>query len=182
MPSSIPLIIACILIIIFLSYLTIFTLFYHHRKATLFSNLEPLFKSHTSRDIYLSLIHLNAQCPTHILQAALLDRAKEDISRIYILQKIKGAARSLLQKGHITQVIWTYLQVVEAELIDEIEDVQAEARGLRGEDWGDIIMIQANEYFQKCFIIKSLENLGLDLREGKILLNEEEIEKRRSEE
>jgi hypothetical protein len=61
-------------------------------------------------------------------------------------------------------VTWKHLEVAEAELINEIEDVQAEARGLGGEDWGDIIMIQANEYFQKCTIIKSLENLGLDLR------------------
>lgn len=163
MSSLIPITIASILIINLLCFLTVYTLYYRRGKETLFSNLEPLFENHTSRDIYLSLLHLNTPCPTHVLQAALLERAKEAISRIYIIQKTKAAAKNLFQKGHITSVTWKYLESVEAELLDEIEDVQAEARGLGGEDWGDIIMIQANEYFQKCTVIKTLETLGLDL-------------------
>src|ERR1700755_397653 len=98
MSSPMPALIAGILIIVVFSYLTKFTFLYQRRKASLFENIPSLFNCQLSWDVYLSLLHLDIACPVQIRQAALLERAKEDISRIHTLKKLQAAACKLSEK------------------------------------------------------------------------------------
>ena len=144
-------------LILVLGSLTVFSVVYRRHKALLSSELEPLFPQHCERDIYLTLLHLDTPCPPKLIKAALLERAKEDISRIHNLRDSKTAATHLLEQGLIPE--WTFQQILtaEAELKLEIADVIAEATALGGSDWGKCILPQANEYYQKMTILNTIE-------------------------
>jgi translocation protein SEC66 len=144
-------------LILVLGSLTVFVTIYRRRRALESSNLEPWLHQHRARDIYLTLLHLDTPvCPT-LLKAALLERAREDISRIHTLRENKTAATTLLQKGSISES--TFQQILDAEAIlnAEIEDVMAEAKALGGEEWEQTIMSQANEYHQKNTVLETID-------------------------
>src|SRR5271169_2595093 len=163
-------------LILVLGSLTIFSTIYRRHKATLSSNLEPWFPQHRQRDIYLSLLHLNSPpCPPKLLKSALFERAREDIARIYNLRESKTAATSLLQKGSISEDTFQQLNVAEAELNVEIQDVVAEARALGGDDWGHTILAQANEYHQKNGMLKILERTRKYAEYVKTEVQEDEV-------
>ena len=91
------------------------------------NNLEPWFSSHTPRDVYLSLLHLDEKVPDSVLKAALLQRACEDIRRILLVRNQKGPLNSLLQRGSVGDDLWQrFLRAekeIEAELRDVVEEV-----------------------------------------------------------
>jgi hypothetical protein len=139
-----------------------FTIIYHRHKTNLHSKLEPFWAHNRARDIYFSLLHIEVpNYPPYLLQAALFERAKEAISRIHILRDSKGVARRLLSKGVISEATSQLLSVAEMELTAEIADIMMEARILGGDEWGDSIMLQANESAQKDTVLKTLEKLRL---------------------
>jgi translocation protein SEC66 len=144
-------------LILVLGSLSIFSTVYRRRKARQSSSLEPWFPPNRQRDIYLTLLHLDPACPPKALKAALLERAREDISRIYSLREAKTAATALLQKGSISEDTFSQIVAAETEMNVEIADVMAEARALGGEDWGQNILPQANEFYQKANILKTVE-------------------------
>jgi hypothetical protein len=147
---------------IFLGLLIIFTIIYHRQKTDLLSKLEPFWTYNAARDIYFTLSHLEDTCyPPRLLQAALFERAKEATSRICILRDSKDVTRKLLSKGVISEATFQLLTVAETELAAEIADIVMAARTLGGDEWGDSIMLQANEYAQKNTVLRSLEQLGL---------------------
>ena len=153
--------IAVAYLVLVLGSLTIFSTVYRRRKAAETSNIEAWFPTHRARDVYLTLLHLDTPCPPNLLKAALLERAKEDISRIYSLREQKPAAAKLLQKGSISEDTYQQIVAAETELNGEIADVMAEARALGGDEWGQTILPQANEYYQKTVILKSFERSRL---------------------
>ena len=67
------------------------------------------------------------------------------------------AAAQLLQKGSLSESTFQQLNAAEAEMNIEIQDVMAEARALGGDEWGQTILAQANEYHQKNAMLKTLE-------------------------
>jgi translocation protein SEC66 len=144
-------------LILLLGSLTVFSTIYRRRRALQSSNLEPWFTQHKERDIYLTLLHLDTPVSPKLLKAALLERTREDISRIYKLRESKTAATMLLQKGSISESTFQQIIAAEADLNVEIADVMAEAKALGGEDWGQNILPQANEYYQKLTILENIE-------------------------
>ena len=144
-------------LILVLGSLTVFSTVYRRRKALQSANLEPWFPPNRERDVYLTLLHLDSPCPPKLLKAALLERAKEDISRIYTLRESKTAATQLLAQGSISESTWQQIIAAEAELNAEIADVIAEATALGGSEWGQSILPQANEYHQKTTILNTIE-------------------------
>ena len=144
-------------LILVLGSLTAFSTVYRRRKAQQSQNLQPWFPTHRARDIYLTLLHLEPPPPPALPKAALLDRAKENISRVYLLREQKTAANQLLQKGSIAETTFQQIVAAEAELNLEIQDVVNEARALGGDEWGNSILPQANEYYQKTTILKTID-------------------------
>ena len=146
-------------LVLVLGSLAIFSSVYRRRKALQSSNLEPWFPNHHQRDVYLTLLHLeNPPCPPKLLKAALFERAREDIIRLRNLRERKPAANQLLQKGSISESTWRQLNAAEAELNMELQDVTSEARALGGDEWGQTILAQANEYHQKIQFLKIMES------------------------
>ena len=90
------------------------------------ANLEPWFPSHTPRDIYLSLLHLDEKVPDSILKAALLQRACEDIRRILAIRNQKGPLNALLQRGSVGDDLWQRFLRAEKEIEVELKDVVEE--------------------------------------------------------
>jgi hypothetical protein len=161
---------------IFLGVLLIFTIIYHRQKTDLLSKLEPFWTDNPARDIYFTLSHLEDTCyPPRLLQAALFERAKEAISRIFILRDSKVVSRKLLSKGVISKATLQLLTIAETELTAEIADIVMEARTLGGDEWGDYIMLQANEYAQKNTVLRSLEELRLFHEPDKEELEKEKV-------
>lgn len=106
----------------------------------------------------MTLLHMESpQCPPKLLKAALLERAKEDISRLRTLRESKNAANQLLQKGSISEETWQQLNAAEMELNMELQDVVMEARAMGGDEWAQTIIAQANEYYQKAQFLKIIE-------------------------
>ena len=149
-------------LVLVLGSLTIFSTVYRRRKALQYSNLEPWFPNHHERDVYLSLLHLeNPSCPPTLLKAALFERAREDVSRVYTIRESKAAATLLLQKGSISESTFQQITAAEAEMNLEIQDLLSEATALGGQEWAAIIIQQANEYHQKNMVLKSVERSKL---------------------
>jgi translocation protein SEC66 len=144
-------------LVLVLGSLTVFSTIYRRRKALQLASVEPWFPNHRERDIYLTLLHQEPACPPRLLKAALLKRAKEDISRVYILRESKAAATQLLQKGSISEMTFQRIVAAEGELNAEIADVMAEAKALGGEEWGSSILPQANEFYQKKIVLETIE-------------------------
>jgi translocation protein SEC66 len=137
-------------LVLVLGSLTLFSTFYRRRKAEQSKNLELWFPTHHERDVYLTLLHLeNPACPPSFLKAALFQRAREDLRRVYAIRESKPAANNLLQKGSISEATFQALNAAEQELNLELQDVVAEARALGGDEWGQTILAQANEAHQR---------------------------------
>jgi translocation protein SEC66 len=137
-------------LVLVLGSLAIFSTFYRRRKAQQSQNLEPWFPNHHERDVYLTLLHLeNPACPPSLLKAALFQRAREDIRRVYTLKEAKPAANNLLQKGSISESTFQQINAAEQEMNLELQDLVSEARALGGEEWAQTIVPQANEAHQR---------------------------------
>ena len=98
------------------------------------TSLAPWFPAHLQRNIYLSLLHLEAEpgqekaptVPESVLKAALLRRAAEDIHRIMQIRNAKQALTVLQQRGSIGDDLWQSFVRAEGEMEDELRDVVME--------------------------------------------------------
>ncbi|KAI5847125.1 Sec62/63 complex, subunit Sec66 [Morchella snyderi] len=143
--TAISLIAPLVYITVLVGTLAVFSSLYRKRKANKASSLKPWFGPHYARDVYLTLLHQeNTKVPDTILKAALLRRATEDIRRIIALRQAKGSLQQLLQKGSISDDLWTRFTVAEAEIEEELRDVVLEANAFK-EGWGNTIFQTANE-------------------------------------
>ncbi|KAF8456221.1 Pre protein translocase subunit Sec66-domain-containing protein [Terfezia claveryi] len=124
--------------------LAVFSSLYRKRKANRAASLEPWFPTHTARDVYLTLLHMDPPVPASLLKAALLRRATEDIHRIITIRSAKQALAQLLQRGSIGDDLWTRFTAAEKEIEEELRDVVMEANAFK-QDWGATIFQSANE-------------------------------------
>lgn len=110
-------------ITVLIGSLAVFSSLYRKRKAAKAASLEPWFEPHTARDVYNSLLHIDGpdgeKIPDHVLVAALLLRAKEDIRRVLTLRQSKQGLQQLLQKGSVGDDLWTRFEAANAEM-DEV--------------------------------------------------------------
>jgi translocation protein SEC66 len=150
-----------------------FSHLYRRRQVTAKLRLAPYFPEHTTRNIYLSLLHLqdsekDAKVPESVLRAALLARACDDIRRVMEIQRRKPALAALLQRGVVGDEIFQRLQRAEQELELELKDVVAEANALSGSGgqggtWGQSIFQSANEMVQNQMLREKLEGIKAGL-------------------
>jgi translocation protein SEC66 len=130
------LLLPCAYLIILIGSLYSFSSVYRQRQLSRASKLEPWFPTHVTRNIYLSLLHLDPesasekddekklkQVPDTVLKAALLKRAVEDIQRIVQLRQAKPALQTLLQRGSVGDELWQRFQRAEQEMEIEVKDV-----------------------------------------------------------
>ena len=102
--------------------------------AAISTSLAPWFPPHLQRNIYFSLLHLEAEpgqekaptVPESVLKAALLRRATEDIHRIMKIRNAKQALSVLQQRGSIGDDLWQRFVRAEGEMEDELRDVVME--------------------------------------------------------
>jgi len=129
--------------------LAVFSSLYRKRKAYKAASLEPWFPAHTSRDLYLTLLHMETEpkIPDSLLKAALLNRATEDIERVMTIRSAKSSLSQLLQKGSVGDDLWTRFCRAEKEIEEELRDVVMEASAFKPE-WGNSIFQTANEIAQ----------------------------------
>ncbi|RMJ22480.1 translocation protein Sec66 [Aspergillus sp. HF37] len=137
------------------------------------SSLEPWFPPHLQRDIYFSLLHLDAPAaassstngsggkktppvPDSVLKAALLRRATEDINRVLALRSQKQALAMLLQRGSVGDDLWQRFQRAEKEMEDEVRDVVSEANAY-APNWGQTIFQSANEMMNNGLVRKIVD-------------------------
>jgi translocation protein SEC66 len=131
-------------LIILIGSLYSFSSVYRQRQLARASKLEPWFPNHVTRNIYLSLLHLDpaeggdgdekalsnekgqSKVPDSVLKAALLKRAVEDIQRIVQLRQAKPALQTLLQRGSVGDELWQRFQRAEQEMEVEVKDVVEE--------------------------------------------------------
>jgi len=150
-----------------------FSHLYRQRQVNKKLRLAPYFPSHTTRNIYLSLLHLqddaDTKVPDSVLRAALLARACDDIRRIMEVRVRKPALAALLQRGVVGDEIFQRLQRAEQELELELKDVVAEANALSGSGpsspgtWGTYIFQSANEMVQNQLLREKLEGIKTGL-------------------
>lgn len=131
-------------LIILIGSLYSFSSVYRQRQLARASKLEPWFPQHVTRNIYLSLLHLDpesasaetndekklSKVPDSVLKAALLKRAVEDIQRIVQLRQAKPALQTLLQRGSVGDELWQRFQRAEQEMELEVKDVVNEVSQL----------------------------------------------------
>jgi translocation protein SEC66 len=131
-------------LIILIGSLYSFSSVYRQRQLARASKLEPWFPNHVTRNLYLSLLHLDpaesgdekalsksdeksqSKVPDSVLKAALLKRAVEDIQRIVQLRQAKPALQTLLQRGSVGDELWQRFQRAEQEMEVEVKDVVEE--------------------------------------------------------
>ncbi|OQN99375.1 hypothetical protein B0A48_14352 [Cryoendolithus antarcticus] len=145
---------------ILLTTLISFSRTYRSRQLQRAARLAPWFPSHTSRDIYLTLLHLepsdeksekSTKVPESVLKAALLKRALEDIQRIVALRQAKGPLQALLQRGSVGEELWVRFQRAEGEMEAEVKEVVEEANAYVP-GWGQVIFQSANEMNQNLLL------------------------------
>lgn len=144
-----------------------FSHLYRQRQVKSKLRLAPYFGPHTTRNVYLSLLHLqddaaNTKVPDSVLRAALLSRAIEDIQRIMEVRTRKPALAQLLQRGVVGDEIFQRLQRAEQELEVELKDVMAEANAL-APGWGQSIFQSANEMVQNKLLRDKLDAIKVNL-------------------
>jgi translocation protein SEC66 len=120
--------------------LATFSHLYRQRKAAKSASLEPWFPTHLSRNLYLSLLHLEqpseegkgktVTVPDSVLKAALLRRATEDIHRIISIRNAKQAVTTLLARGSVGDDLWQRFLRAEKEMEEELKDVVNEVNHL----------------------------------------------------
>jgi translocation protein SEC66 len=167
-------------LLLVLGSLIVFSIIIRRQKALEATKVEPWFPEHHQRNVYFTLLHMeDSVCPPKLLRAALLERAKENISRIHILRDSKIAAHELLRKGSISESLYQQIITAEEEMSLEMKDVIAEAKGLEGDEWGKTIIAQANEYYQKGIVLKTLQHVKeFEEREKEIWEKENALQKR----
>jgi len=134
-------------LVVLVGSLLLFSRIYRKRVASRLAN-DPWFPSHPERDTYVTLLQQSdPSASEQLLKAALLRRAVADVHRIIRIREDKAALNNLLQKGSISDELWTKFLATEKELEAEIVDVVAEANSFR-EGWGQIIFQTANEMVQ----------------------------------
>ncbi|KAJ1331141.1 translocation protein SEC66 [Microdochium nivale] len=159
-----------------------FSTIYRKRIASRSASLEPWFGQHLSRNIYLSLLHLDPEdgqekgpkVPESVIRAALLRRAVEDIQRIIQIRTSKQALNGLLQRGSIGDDLAQRFARAEKEVEEELKDVVAEANALYP-GWGQIIFQSANEINARAALTDKLNEI-----EAKTQSETEWWEKRRA--
>ncbi|KAH7035052.1 translocation protein-like protein [Microdochium trichocladiopsis] len=159
-----------------------FSTIYRKRKASRSASLEPWFGQHLSRNIYLSLLHLDPEdgkekapkVPDSVIRAALLRRAVEDIQRIIQIRTSKQALNGLLQRGSIGDDLAQRFARAEKEVEEELKDVVSEANALYP-GWGQIIFQSANEINARAMLTEKLDEI-----EAKVDSEKEWWEKRRA--
>jgi len=146
MVNLLPLLAPISYVAVLVGSLIVFSSLYRKRKAAKAASLEPWFPPHMTRDIYLSLLHLESSkpVPDTVLKAALLNRARDDIKRVMSLRGSKASLQMLLQRGSVGDDLWTRFTAAEAEMEEELRDVVMEANGFK-EGWGAYIFQSANE-------------------------------------
>lgn len=153
-----------------ISYLSIlvasmgtFSYLYRRRQTLSKLRLAPYFPPHTTRNVYLSLLHLpdsekSTKVPDSVLRAALLSRAMTDIHRIMEIRTRKPALSTLLQRGVVGDEIYQRLLRAESELEAELKDVVAEANAL-APGWGQSIFQSAGEMVQNKLLREKLDSI-----------------------
>ena len=136
---------------------------YRRRQHLSKLRLAPYFPPHTTRNVYLSLLHLpenekSTKVPDSVLRAALLSRAVTDIHRIMEIRTRKPALSTLLQRGVVGDEIYQRLLRAESELEAELKDVVAEANAL-APGWGQSIFQSAGEMVQNQLLREKLDNI-----------------------
>lgn len=165
-------------LVLVLGSFILFSTFYRRRKAEQSKNVEPWFPTHHERDVYLTLLHLESPpSPPSLLKAALFQRAREDLRRVYAIREAKPAANNLLQKGSISEATFQALNVAEQELNAELQDVVAEARALGGDEWGQTILAQANEAHQRVLQGQMIERARVYAKRREVRWKEMEVVK-----
>ncbi|KAK8114620.1 preprotein translocase subunit Sec66 [Apiospora kogelbergensis] len=132
------------------SSLYVFSTIYRKRKAAESANLAPWFPAHLQKEVYSTLLELDAdkdrktKVPESVVRAALLRRAVEDIARIIQVRQAKQALNTLLQRGSVGEDLNQRFQRAEKEIEEELKDVVMEANAL-APGWGQTIFQSANE-------------------------------------
>jgi len=130
--------------------LATFSYIYRQRKAAAAEALEPWFPPHLQRNIYLSLLEIQAKpdtkVPDSVLKAALLRRATEDIHRILSIRNAKPALQQLIARGSVGDELMQRFLLAEKEIEQELRDVVEEANALAPQqNWGATIFQSAGE-------------------------------------
>ncbi|KAM0712187.1 hypothetical protein Q7P37_011281 [Cladosporium fusiforme] len=166
-------------LVILIGSLYSFSTVYRQRQIARASKLEPWFPQHVTRNIYLSLLHLDPEAasdgsekklskvPDSVLKAALLKRAVEDIQRIVQLRQAKPALQTLLQRGSVGEELWQRFQVAEQEMEAEVKDVVSEANAF-APNWGQVIFQSANEINQNILLKKRIGEMQVELDADKV--------------
>lgn len=163
-------------LIILIGSLYSFSSVYRQRQISRASKLEPWFPQHVTRNIYLSLLHLDpetasadgddekklSKVPDSVLKAALLKRAVEDIQRIVQLRQAKPALQTLLQRGSVGDELWQRFQRAEQEMEIEVKDVVNEANAF-APNWGQVIFQSANEINQNILLKQRITEMQAEL-------------------
>ncbi|ETN37039.1 uncharacterized protein HMPREF1541_08028 [Cyphellophora europaea CBS 101466] len=167
-PSLVSLLIPITYLSILIGSMATFSYLYRRRQALKKMRLAPYFPAHTTRNVYLSLLHLpetteKSKVPDSVLRAALLSRACTDVQRILTIRSRKPALNTLLQRGVVGDEIWQRLLRAEQELEAELKDVVAEANALAA-GWGQTIFQSASEMVQNQMLKEKLagHRAGID--------------------
>lgn len=170
--SLLSLLIPTAYLTILVGSLATFSTLYRQRLLNSKLRLSPYFPPHTSRNVYLTLLHQAdtqsdlKNVPNSILMAALQERAIEDIMRIREIQTRKAPLNTLLQRGVVGDDIWQRLLRAEQELEAELKDVVAEANALAN-GWGGHIFQSANEIVVNRMTKKVVEDRRANLASEK---------------
>ncbi|KAK8082111.1 Translocation protein sec66 [Apiospora saccharicola] len=161
------------------SSLYVFSTIYRKRKAAESANLAPWFPPHLQKEIYSTLLELDAdkdrktKVPEGVIRAALLRRAVEDIARIIQVRQAKQALNTLLQRGSVGEDLNQRFQRAEKEIEEELKDVVMEANAL-APGWGQTIFQSANEIAANTVLRSRIDNI-----QNKAAAEKEWWEKRR---
>ncbi|KEF59996.1 uncharacterized protein A1O9_04845 [Exophiala aquamarina CBS 119918] len=143
-----------------------FSHLYRQRQVNSKLRLAPYFGPHTSRNIYLSLLHQqdnpDTKVPDTILRAALFARALEDVQRMMEVRTRKPALATLLQRGVVGDEIFQRLTRAEQELQIELKDVISEANAL-APGWGQTIFQSASEMVQNKLLRERIDKVKVKL-------------------
>lgn len=143
-----------------------FSHLYRQRQVNSKLRLAPYFGPHTSRNIYLSLLHQqenpDTKVPDTILRAALFARALEDVDRMMEIRTRKPPLATLLQRGVVGDEIFQRLTRAEQEMQIELKDVIAEANALAA-GWGQTIFQSASEMVQNKMLRDKIDKVKAKL-------------------
>ncbi|KAJ2662971.1 Translocation protein S66 [Coemansia sp. RSA 1199] len=123
-----------------------FVHYYHKRKSQALTKLSAWYPSHPEREIYYSLITLQATMPVpeETLRAALFRRAMTDIMRAVDIKSNKQTLQSLVKSGAMSEELTHQFEAAEAENDAEMMSVVQEAEKLQ-KGWGGSIFYAASE-------------------------------------